>query len=131
MDPRVKTPPQGLAAQFQLSKRLYEDLQKGSSALRDLRARRAELKVSTDEKSKTLDSKLEEIEGRQGARFGGGGRLPVNGPPTLSSSLGALEALLGGLQDADVAPTSQQTAAAMAHLREMDALLGRWDALKK
>jgi hypothetical protein len=96
-----------------------------------LQARRVELRDHSDEQSKALDKKLEEIEGRKGARFGGGGRLPVNGPPTLSMVVAALETLLNALQDADVAPTSQQRAAVTAQLAEMDQLIQRWDALKK
>ena len=131
MDPRVKTPTAGLLEQFELSKKLYDDLSKGSSALQALRARRAELKTKADADSKALDGRLEELEGRQGARFGGGGRLPVNGPATLASLIASLETLLGALQDADVPPTAPQRAAATMHLREMDALLARWEQLKK
>jgi hypothetical protein len=131
MDPRVKTPAAGLTEQFVLSKKVYDELQRGSSALKELQARRVELRDHSDEQSKALDKKLEEIEGRKGARFGGGGRLPVNGPPTLSMVVAALETLLNALQDADVAPTSQQRAAVTAQLAEMDQLIQRWDALKK
>ena len=131
MDPRVKTSPAGLTEQFVLSKKLYDELGRGSSALKELQARRAELRDRSDEQSKALDKKLEEIEGRKGARFGGGGRLPVNGPPTLSMVMTALETLLNALQDADVAPTSPQRVAATAQIAAMDALLQRWEGLKK
>jgi hypothetical protein len=131
MDPRVKTPAAGLTEQFVLSKKLYDALGRGSSALKELEARRAELRERSDEQSKALDKKLEEIGGHKGARFGGGGRLPVNGPPTLSMVMTALETLLNALQDADVAPTSQQREAVMAQLTAMDTLLQRWEGLKK
>ena len=131
MDPRVKTPAPGLTEQFVLSKKLYDELRRGSSTLKELQARRVELRERSDEQSKALDKKLEEIEGRRGARFGGGGRLPVNGPPTLSMVMAALETLLNALQDADVTPTSQQRAAVTAQLAGMDKLLQRWEGLKK
>ncbi len=131
MDPRVKTSAAGLTEQFVLSKKIYDELERGSSALKDLQARRAELRERSDEQSKALDKKLEEIEGRKGARFGGGGRLPVNGPPTLSMAIAALETLLNALQDADVAPTSQQKTVVTAQLAGIGKLLDRWDALKK
>jgi hypothetical protein len=89
------------------------------------------LRERSDEPSKALDKKLEEIEGRKGARFGGGGRLPVNGPPTLSMVMTALETLLNALQDADVAPTSPQKVAAAAQIAAMDTLLRQWEGLKK
>jgi hypothetical protein len=131
MDPRVKTPAEGLTEQFVLSKKIYDDLQRGSSALKELQAQRAQLSKRSDEQAKTLAKKLEEIEGRKGARFGGGGRLTVDGPPTLSMVITALETLLAALQDADVAPTSPQKVAGTAQLRRMDQLIQQWDGLKK
>jgi photosystem II stability/assembly factor-like uncharacterized protein len=131
IDPRVKTPAAGLAEQFALSKQIYDQLQRGSKAVAELQGLRTRLREKANEQAKALDQKLEELEGRKGARYGGGGRLPVNGPPTLTSATTALETLLAALQDADVAPTSQQKAAVTMQVRAMDQLLEQWNGLKQ
>jgi photosystem II stability/assembly factor-like uncharacterized protein len=131
MDPRVKTPLAGLTEQFVLSKKAYDGVERGSSALKELQAWREKLRDSSDEQAKALDKKLEDMAGRKGARFGGGGRLAVYGPATLTSVTSALETLLAALQDADVAPTSQQQAALTAQLQQMNTLMARLDGLKK
>ena len=129
MDPRVKTSTEDLAEQFTLSKRVYDALVQGSQASKDLQALRTKLNGQTDDNSKALVQKLDELEGHRGARFGGGGRLAIEGPPTLSKVTTALETLLVGLQDADVAPTVPQQAAVTVQLREMNLLMDRWKKL--
>jgi hypothetical protein len=131
MDPRVKTSAEGLAEQFTLSKRLYDGLEQGSQAMEESQALRAKFSAKSDEGSKAVSQKLEDFEGHRGARFGGGGRLPIEGPATLSKLTTSLETLIVGLQEADVAPTANQKSAVMAQLREMDQLLERWKKLKQ
>jgi photosystem II stability/assembly factor-like uncharacterized protein len=125
MDPRVKTSSEGLTEQFILSKRVYEALKQSSQSLQELQALRAK-----SSGQQALIQKLDELAGHKGARFGGGGRLPLEGPPTLSKVTTALETLTAVLQDADVAPTSQQKNSVAAQLLETDQLMERWKKLK-
>ena len=123
MDPRVKTPLAGLSEQFGLSKQLYDDIKSSAGALE-------EMKSIGSKASGALGEKLQDLAGRPGERFGGGGRRPVNGPPTFTSVRLGLQTLLGGLQDADVMPTSQQKAAAASQHQELAKLLAQWRGLK-
>ena len=125
MDPRVKTSTAALTEQFSVSKRVYDALRKGSQMAEEIKAARAK-----SAGQQALLQQLDEFEGRRGARFGGGGRLPIEGPATLSKVTTALETLIVGLQDADVPPTAPQKLAVEAQLREMDRLLERFAKLK-
>jgi hypothetical protein len=129
MDPRVKTSTEDLTEQFLLSKRVYDALVQGSQASKDLQARRSKLSDQTDEKAKDLIQKLDELEGYRGERRGGGGRFSMEGPATLTKVTSALETLLAGLQNADVAPTAPQRADVAAQLHEMSLLMDRWKKL--
>ena len=126
MDPRVKTSTEDLTEQFILSKRLYEALVQSSQASKDLQALRTKLSDQTDEKTKALVQKLDELEGHRG-----GGRFSLEGPATLTKVTSALETLLVGLQDADVDPTAPQRAEVAAQLHEMSLLMDRWGKLSK
>jgi photosystem II stability/assembly factor-like uncharacterized protein len=136
MDPRVKTPLPGLAQQFTLSKQLYDEVVATSVTLRQLRALRSQLRQLREpagqgaaaEALANLDKKLEALEGRGGGgrfgRFGGGG------PDTLGSVSGSLAMLMGVLQEADLAPTTQVVAAAAERRRALATLMGRWNEIK-
>ncbi len=125
MDPRVKTFVFGLADQFTISKQVYDALKQSAEITGEVKDAREKAAGHAE----TLQ-KLEEFEGRRGARFGAGDRLPVEGPATLSKVTSALEALIAALQDADVAPTASQKLAVEAELREMNRLIERWRKLK-
>jgi len=131
MDPRVKTPVEGLTEQFTLSKQAYDCVQKAATVQKELQAMREKLRSQSDDRSKEIAKKLDDLAGRRGGRFGGGGRMAVSGPPTISSVSGSLGQLLSILQEADVAPTAPQRVAVMGQLREMDRLLAHWEELKK
>ncbi|MBI4501004.1 MAG: glycoside hydrolase [Gemmatimonadetes bacterium] len=138
MDPRVKTPAAVLARQFTLSKLIYDDLRKDYDALRELRAMRqqlAQLKTSAGsgpvaDSVAALDQKAAGLEGSRGGGFGGGGRGGAGSEQTLTQSNGSLASVLGLLQGADVAPTTQALAAVTQVRREVGAVLARWDEMK-
>ena len=125
MDPRVKTSTLSLEEQFTVSKRVYDALKLSAQTAQEVK----EMRAKAAGRSEILQ-KLDEFEGRRGARLGGGGRLPVEGPATLSKVTSALETLIGALQDADVSPTAPQRLAVQAQLHEMDQLMERWKKLK-
>jgi photosystem II stability/assembly factor-like uncharacterized protein len=124
MDPRVRTPAAGLTAQFTLSKQLYDDELACLAILDQIRALHPRLSQAKD-----LDQKLTALEGAAiGGR--GGGRGAAGGPDTLNSVRAALANLLRSVQGADVAPTSQESAAAADRHRAFTALQQRWTALQ-
>jgi hypothetical protein len=114
-----------LTEQFSVSTRVYDALKQSAQISREVKG----MREKAAGRSEVLQ-KLDEFEGRRGARFGGGGRLPVDGPATLSKATSALEMLIAALQDADVPPTAPQKLAVEAELHEMDQLAERWKKLK-
>jgi PKD repeat protein len=122
MDPRVKTPLAGLGLQFSLSKMLYDDIAVVHEALRELRGLRAQLtplkeKQQSNQTYTQFAAKAEALE--SGAA------------PNLASVNGSLRSILGLLQTADVAPPSQNVAAANELHKNAGDLLDRWKALKE
>jgi hypothetical protein len=136
MDPRVKTSAVGLQQQFTLSKALYDGTARVQAALGQLRAMRQQAKdrqATAGTAAQALadfERKVEALEGPPAAGFGGGRGAAPEGPDTLNSMRAALSQLLGLLQGADVAPTTQLAAAVGERRAALAKLLARWDALK-
>lgn len=132
MDPRVKTPLAGLREQFTESMRLYEELLKVSPAFdqaTELRKQLAGLKKQAQGETlaevNALDDKLNNVAGSAQRFFGGG-----QAGPSLASTGMRLLILMNVFQEADVAPTSQATAAVPDAVKEVSPLMQTWDALK-
>ena len=133
MDPRVKTPSADLAQQFKLSKTLYDEwltlavvadkINSIRTQLSDLRgkAKEGELRTLIDAVSEKLQS------------VGGGAESRRPDPASrlsISTALTRVRAVFNILQEADVAPTPQATAA-IADLRKDSQSLGeRWQAIR-
>jgi hypothetical protein len=121
MDPRVKTPPAALGRQFELSRQVCVLMQQGWDALAQIRAFRA------NHPSAELDAKAAAIAGEGGGRRGGrgGGGATEN----LSRLNGELAGVLGVLDSADAAPTTQAAAAVADLARATAAQLKAWKDL--
>src|SRR6185295_2315169 len=138
MDPRVKTPVTDLTTQFTLSKQLYDDVRATQSGLEIVRGIRSQLAKLKDQPGAPVDAIAEfdkkalALEGQAaGGGRGGGGRGAVpTGPETLSSIGGSLTTLIGVLQGADVAPTTQLTAAVADRHAAASKLLASWNSMK-
>jgi photosystem II stability/assembly factor-like uncharacterized protein len=140
IDPRVNTPPAGLSEQFRLSKLMYDGIQETQAALQQLRAIRAQVKAAQERTGQStlsqalsaFDQKAAALEGGGfgGGRGGGGFGAAAGGPETLASISGSLGSLMGLLQGADRAPTSQAAAAVAERRQALSALMARWTALK-
>ena len=128
MDPRVKTSPLGLQQQFTLSKELYDDVLANGKAQEELQAL-----ISRFQQGGAVPDLLKKANDLAGAPTGGrGGRGALaGGPETLARSAGALGGLLRTLQEADVAPTTQLTAAVAASQAAHARLMGRWASLQE
>jgi hypothetical protein len=128
MDPRVKTPAAALQQQFSMSKQLYDEIESINTALGEVRSARQRLGGQGGDNSAKIDA----VAGREQAGFGGGGRFGGgNGPDTLTSVRGSLSALLGELQGADVAPTTQLAKEVTDKLQAGTSVIAKWNALKK
>jgi photosystem II stability/assembly factor-like uncharacterized protein len=132
MDPRVTTPAEGLAQQFNLSMQCYDGIVRAHAALAQIRQTRAHLK-SLGQQAKqgmvveaiaALDKKLAAMAG-SAPGFGRGG-----GDATLAGLMAAMTGLLETLQAADVAPTTQAVAAVNQSQQALTDLMTRWEAVK-
>jgi hypothetical protein len=136
MDPRVKTPTEGLARQFELSMECYEGMRQAREALSRVRALRARVREVQDkgpekalaEALMELDTKAAALEGR--ARRHGERPAASSREPTLAGLAAKQQRLLDVLQGADAAPTTQATAACAETRKALRALLTRWDDLQ-
>jgi len=139
MDPRVKTPPEGLDRQFALSKMLYDGAVEFQAAAGEMRALRAQVKALQEKAASAggaavkalaeFDQKASSVEGA-GAGAGRAGGVSGGGPETLSGIAGSLTSLMSLLQGADAAPTTQAEAAVKERLEGLRALRERWAFLK-
>ena len=142
MDPRVKTSTADLAQQFQLSKQMYDEwlaLNTISDEARRIRGQLTELRAKiTDATLKShvdaLAEKIQSVAGGGGGGFGGGGGGRGGGGGaarvTAASVLGNARTLFNLIEEADVAPTSQISAAAPDVLKDSRAVQDSWRAIK-
>ena len=141
MDPRVKTPPEGLAQQFSLSMQSYKGMTEVHQAVEQIRKLRAQLKERQDragqgalgEALAALDQKAATLLGEgslRKERIGGGRRRNRANAPSLSRVYGQLSSLLDTLEGADAAPTSQVVAACGHVQQAVTDLQSQWHDLK-
>ena len=121
MDPRVKTPSEGLQQQFDLSMAVYNRLLDINTAVSALQAAH----LTGD-----LAQRAKELQGNTGAESGfpiapGAGKQPE----TLSSIRGSLSSLLSLLQGTDAAPTTQAVAAVRDRLAASEEVMKRYREL--
>jgi hypothetical protein len=136
MDPRVKTPAEGLAQQFELSMQCYNGARQAREALAQVRSLRAQLKELQGKAKEQplldalaeLDKKAAALEGAERRR----GERPPDGPrePTLARLAEEQQRLLDILQGADATPTTQVVTACEETRKPLSELLRRWDELK-
>jgi hypothetical protein len=138
MDPRVKTPPEGLEQQFALSMQCYEQMGQARTIAARIQRLRAELR-SRNEQAKeaalkdaiaALDRKLAALPGTEAVGRGGrGGSGGESREPTFGQVRGEMGRLLNLLQGVDATPTSQVVAACGEARKTFAGLLERWREL--
>ena len=145
LDPRVKTSPEDLRRQFDLDRKIADALHRDFEALQQIRSLRAQIKwlqrgknansaassTALDGAAKIaadLETKAAAIEGSEG---GYGSRF-MSTPEgrSLARLNGGLGTMLGQLDTADAAPTTQELEMFGEVNKALDEQLAAWDQLK-
>jgi hypothetical protein len=136
MDPRVKTSMADLQAQFDASKAMYDDMMRATKAIHEATVLRDQMNSGTSKvpsgAAGALESKLEQIIGRERGEGGPGGRRGgAPGPATIGSVRTTLARMEHTVQSADEAPTTAQVEAWKTAEKPLDDLLKQWEAVKQ
>ena len=136
MDPRVKTSIADLQAQFDVSKAMYDEMMQATKAIHEATVLRDQMNSGKSnvpaDAAGTLESKLEQIIGRERGEGGPGGRRGgAPAPPTIGSVRTTLARMEHTIQNADEAPTTAQVEAWKATEKPLDDLLKQWEAVKQ
>ena len=138
LDPRVTTPQEDLAQEFQLDQKLAAATSASFEAyhrVADLRAAIADREKSMEHNdqataalaaAKDLDTKAEAIGGLEGARNFSGGEKPKPSFALLNGEFGSLVTLV---DSADAAPTSGMKIAFDDYCGDLKTNLGQWNSL--
>ena len=133
MDPRVKTSPEGLKAQFEMELKIVEAMQRDFDALTEVqRIRKALKEISSTANLQSqvgeLDKRLVEVEGSAGGY--GAQYLSTPAGRGLARLNSGLSTLLAIVDSADAAPTTQAVATFSEVERALDEQLARWAGMR-
>jgi len=136
MDPRVKTSLADLQQQFDVSKAMYDEMMRATKAIHEATVLRDQMSSGKSNvpsgTGAALESKLEQIIGRERGEGGPGGRRggPA-GPPTIGSVRTTLARIEHSIQNADAAPTTTQLETWKETEKPLGDLLKQWEAIKQ
>jgi photosystem II stability/assembly factor-like uncharacterized protein len=133
MDPRVKTSTADLAEQYKLSKQLYKEwlaLNSISDQVRRIRGQLTELrpKVSDANLKTKVDAFAEKLQSFAGAGGGGPGGAAAGGAArvTVASATGRIRTLFNLIEEVDLAPTPQVSAAIPEVVKDARGIQESW-----
>jgi len=137
MDPRVKTSPAGLQQQFELEMKITETMHRDYDALQQLRKVRSQLKDLRQRAGQgptadviiALEKTLTELEGSKGGF--GAQYLSTSEGRSLARLNSALSSLLGIVDSADAAPTTQAIGMFGDVQQALEQQLSRWQEIRK
>ena len=131
MDPRVKTPREGLAEMFHLQVRLAELMTQSTEDVTQARSAHEQLQKLTPETSGQVAEAVSALDKKVSALLGGGGGFfaPPSPKPTLSRANGEASALYGEVGRADATPTAAQMSAAAEAEKMFTAVSAQWKQL--
>jgi photosystem II stability/assembly factor-like uncharacterized protein len=135
MDPRVKTSQADLAEQFRLSKQVYDEwltLNTISESVRLIRGQLTDLRprVPEGELKTHVDALAAKLQALAGAGGGQGGPAAAAPRVTLNATSGRLRTLLNLIEEVDLAPTPQATAAVPDVVKDVRLLQDSWQTIK-
>jgi photosystem II stability/assembly factor-like uncharacterized protein len=132
MDPRVKTLVRDLAAQFKLSKQLYEQWVAFSAISDQIAGIRPQLlEVRSKAKPDELKSRIDAFNAKLDVLIGPeGGRPDPAGKLTIRSATAKLTTLFSVMQDVDAAPTPSVVNAVAQLQADAQLLMTQWQAIK-
>jgi len=120
MDPRVKTREEDLKKQYTLGLRIYRAVESGEKLRQEI------LKFYTSKAAQSPQDKIQAIR-----EILPEGPEPDSAPQSkLVTTLGTLTRMATVIDSADTAPTEQATKAAEDAMKEMDALLAKWQTVR-
>ncbi|HYL99888.1 MAG TPA: hypothetical protein VEZ90_13110, partial [Blastocatellia bacterium] len=141
MDPRVKTPTEGLKQQFDLSMRCYDGVLAAQDAEKRIREARHQLVAAGQKAPGALKDEITEI-AKKAADIGGAGtsedatdlmyfspRAGRRGETSITEVETQMIYLMVLLQGGDATPTRQAVAGVNQSAEAMEAELGRWKEL--
>jgi len=131
MDPRVKTPREGLVQMFELQNRLASVMTKSTEAVTQARSAHEQLQKLTPDASGSVADAISTLDKKVSALLGGGGGFfaPPSPKPTLSRANGEAATLYAAAGRADATPTAAQMSAAAATEKDFAALSSQWKQL--
>src|SRR5205814_1816365 len=126
-----------LAEQYRLSKQLYDEwlaLNSISESVRRMRGQIAELRpqLSEGDLKTHIDAFAEKLTALAGSGGGGpgGGAAAAAARPSAASITGRIRTLFGVIEDVDLAPTPQVSAAVPDVVKDSRALQETWQTIK-
>ena len=130
MDPRIDTPPSGLAEQLAVEQRLADLITEGTHAIRSAHSLRDRIAKASKQAKGRRRRHLEALDGRLKSLLEGTKLDEEHQPVTgLVAAHRRVRSLYGAIGGADVAPTPAQRAAATEAERKLTEALARWRAM--
>jgi photosystem II stability/assembly factor-like uncharacterized protein len=131
MDPRVKTPREGLTQLFQLQERLAHMMTESTEGVLEARTTHEQLQALAGKASGALAETISALDKKVSALVGGGGFFaPPSPKPTLGRVNGEVSAVYGELERGDATPTVAQVNAVAENEKNFAAVMKQWKDLK-
>jgi hypothetical protein len=132
MDPRVKTPREGLAQMFQLQVRLASMMTRSTEDVRQARSAHEQLQKLAGQASGPVADAISALDKKVAAILGGGGGFfaPASPKPTLSRANGEAATLYAEIGRADATPTPAEASAVAETEKTFAAVSAQWKQVK-
>jgi photosystem II stability/assembly factor-like uncharacterized protein len=132
MDPRVKTPREGLVQMFQLQARLATIMTHSTEAVSQARSAHEQLQKLAGQAGGPSAEAISALDKKISAILGGGGGFftPASPKPTLSRANGEAATLYSEVGRADATPTPAQTSAIAETEKTFAAVSAQWKQIK-
>ena len=132
MDPRVKTPREGLVKMFQMQAELASIMTHSTEDVAQARAAHEQLQKLAGQASGATADAIAAFDKKVGAILGGGGFFaPPSPKPTLGRANGEAATLYAEIGRADATPTPAQTNAVAETGKTFAAVSAQWKLMKK